>query len=129
MTAILEPSRRTAAAPDEVTKDNWMRFARCQDEPTTFVIATDDQTGEEPPYPTTDQERCCQLCPVRELCLAYALDHKEKAGVWGGMTEYQRRLLMRWRSRKSCPGCGSFDVVSKNSTHEFCIACGISWYV
>jgi WhiB family redox-sensing transcriptional regulator len=35
----------------------------------------------------------CRLCPVRADCLQWALDHGEE-GVWGGMTERQRRKLM-----------------------------------
>jgi WhiB family redox-sensing transcriptional regulator len=34
----------------------------------------------------------CRHCPVRTDCLQWALDHDEH-GVWGGMTERQRRQL------------------------------------
>ena len=36
----------------------------------------------------------CRGCEVREQCLEYALEHSE-AGVWGGMTERERRALRR----------------------------------
>ncbi|WP_250444382.1 WhiB family transcriptional regulator [Actinotalea sp. C106] len=39
----------------------------------------------------------CQECPVRLECLVDALDHKVFFGVWGGMTERQRRALLRSR--------------------------------
>ncbi|WP_332758404.1 WhiB family transcriptional regulator [Streptomyces sp. MT206] len=39
----------------------------------------------------------CTGCPVRTECLAYALDHREEHGVWGGMTERERRALLRRR--------------------------------
>lgn len=32
-------------------------------------------------------------CPVREQCLAYALDNDEQYGVWGGMSERQRKHM------------------------------------
>lgn len=37
----------------------------------------------------------CFGCPVRLLCLADALDNRVPFGVWGGMTERERRALLR----------------------------------
>lgn len=34
--------------------------------------------------------RLCGLCSVRAECLAYAIEHNQHWGVWGGMTERQR---------------------------------------
>jgi WhiB family redox-sensing transcriptional regulator len=39
----------------------------------------------------------CVACPVRTECLAEALDNRIEFGVWGGMTERQRRALLRAR--------------------------------
>jgi WhiB family transcriptional regulator, redox-sensing transcriptional regulator len=39
----------------------------------------------------------CMGCPVRTECLADALDHRVEFGVWGGMTERERRALLRRR--------------------------------
>ncbi|MFE7446120.1 WhiB family transcriptional regulator [Streptomyces chartreusis] len=39
----------------------------------------------------------CTGCPVRTECLAYALDHRIEHGIWGGMTERERRALLRRR--------------------------------
>ncbi|MGN8247480.1 WhiB family transcriptional regulator [Cellulomonas soli] len=39
----------------------------------------------------------CQTCPVRLECLADALDNRMDFGVWGGMTERERRALLRRR--------------------------------
>lgn len=37
----------------------------------------------------------CFECPVRVECLAEALDNQVGQGVWGGMTEWERRALLR----------------------------------
>jgi len=39
----------------------------------------------------------CTGCPVRLDCLAEALDNRLDFGVWGGMTERERRALRRRR--------------------------------
>lgn len=36
----------------------------------------------------------CAPCPVRDECLAEALDNRITIGVWGGMTERERRALL-----------------------------------
>jgi WhiB family redox-sensing transcriptional regulator len=43
-------------------------------------------------------KRICGQCPVRLLCARYALENGEKFGVWGGLSETERRRL-RSRSR------------------------------
>lgn len=42
-------------------------------------------------------KQVCRPCPVRSRCLAEALDRRIEFGVWGGMTERERRALLRSR--------------------------------
>lgn len=46
-------------------------------------------------------KQLCQGCPVRTECLAEALDNQIEWGVWGGMTERERRALLRRRPAAS----------------------------
>lgn len=39
----------------------------------------------------------CAGCPVRTECLADALDNRVEFGIWGGLTERERRALLRRR--------------------------------
>lgn len=55
-------------------------------------------------YPDTEEEAqiatlVCQECGVRKACLEFALAQREKAGVWGGATERERRRILRHRRR------------------------------
>jgi WhiB family transcriptional regulator, redox-sensing transcriptional regulator len=36
----------------------------------------------------------CRTCPVRRECLDFALKIREPYGIWGGLTEVERRDLM-----------------------------------
>ncbi len=40
-----------------------------------------------------DAKRVCRSCEVRPQCLRYALEHDERFGVWGGLSERERRRL------------------------------------
>jgi WhiB family redox-sensing transcriptional regulator len=37
----------------------------------------------------------CSTCPVTEECLVFALETRERFGVWGGTHERDRRKLLR----------------------------------
>ncbi|MBM9433420.1 WhiB family transcriptional regulator [Flaviflexus equikiangi] len=41
----------------------------------------------------------CHRCDVRDVCLKWALETGQDAGVWGGMSEEERRSLKRRTAR------------------------------
>ena len=43
----------------------------------------------------------CVRCPVREICLEYALEVRETHGIWGGLNEMERRAVLRDRARQA----------------------------
>ncbi|WP_328321020.1 WhiB family transcriptional regulator [Streptomyces sp. NBC_00388] len=58
------------------------------------------QTGPEFFFPdpgssTREAKRLCGICEERVACLEYALDHDERFGVWGGLSEKERHGLRR----------------------------------
>lgn len=56
----------------------------------------------------------CRGCPVRTECLADALDNKVEFGVWGGLTERERRALLRRR-----PDIASWQSLLSTAMAEF----------
>jgi WhiB family redox-sensing transcriptional regulator len=44
-------------------------------------------------------KQVCAACPVRSACLEWALDERQDHGVWGGLTEDERRSLRRRTAR------------------------------
>ncbi len=44
---------------------------------------------------TREAKSVCKVCEVRQECLEYALAHDERYGIWGGLSERERRKLKR----------------------------------
>jgi len=44
---------------------------------------------------TRDAKRICTSCDVRGECLEYALNNDERFGIWGGLSDRERRKLKR----------------------------------
>ena len=59
-----------------------------------YERAFGDTEDVEEPYDTEDAEKFaevfCSGCPVRQLCLDYAMKNDEQFGVWGGKTPEER---------------------------------------
>lgn len=47
---------------------------------------------------TKEAKGVCAGCEVRLDCLEYALSNGEKFGIWGGLSERERRRLRRQRA-------------------------------
>ena len=47
---------------------------------------------------TREAKEVCRGCVVREDCLEYALANGEKFGIWGGLSERERRKIRRRRA-------------------------------
>lgn len=45
--------------------------------------------------PSAPAKQVCRSCEVRAECLEYALENDEPFGIWGGMSERERRRLKR----------------------------------
>ncbi|WP_344163711.1 WhiB family transcriptional regulator [Kribbella yunnanensis] len=82
-----------------VRAESWILAAACRNEDPElfFPIGT---TG-----PSLLQveaaKRVCARCPVRPDCLESALGSGQDAGIWGGLTELERRELKHSRIRRS----------------------------
>jgi len=44
---------------------------------------------------TRDAKKICSSCEVRAQCLEYALQNDERFGIWGGLSERERRKLRK----------------------------------
>jgi WhiB family redox-sensing transcriptional regulator len=77
---------------------DWRNDAACLDENPElfFPIGT---TG--PAILQTEEaKQVCRRCHVRQQCLEWALETDQDHGVWGGMSEDERRALKRRSARR-----------------------------
>lgn len=67
-------------------REEWMDDALCaQTDPEAFFP---EKGGS-----TKPAKNICAGCTVAAECLTYALDHNERFGIWGGVSERDRRKL------------------------------------
>lgn len=71
----------------------------------------------------------CYRCPIMAQCRNYAISKPEKFGVWGGLTEDDRRRVGWRKHRVRCPSCGGTGVDQSLHRVEVCRTCGLSWPV
>jgi WhiB family redox-sensing transcriptional regulator len=73
-------------AADAPTDESWRRAALCAEtDPEAFFPEKGGSTRE--------AKRVCAGCPVRMQCLEYALGNDERFGIWGGLSERERRRI------------------------------------
>lgn len=84
-----------------LTPEPWMRDAACTDvDPDMFFPNRGDH------YTAKKAREVCAGCPVAGDCLDYAMRTEQMLGVWGGLTERERRKL-RSGLPNLCRDCGA----------------------
>lgn len=77
---------------------SWRNRSACLDEDPELFFPV-GSTG--PALEQTERAKAvCAACPVVAECLEWALDSNQDAGVWGGLSEDERRTLRRQRQRR-----------------------------
>ena len=76
---------------EESLDKDWQDFANC-------LGVDPDLFFPERGASTREAKEVCRGCVVREDCLEYALRNSEKFGIWGGMSERERRRIRRQRA-------------------------------
>ncbi len=75
-----------------ITEITWRNRGACNGlDPAVFFPDSEENADE--------AKSICSECVVRLSCLEHALAVRERDGVWGGMTEKERRRIIRQRRR------------------------------
>ena len=94
---------RTAEIPVDLLREPFLAvesFGEPAEEPDWQERALCAQTDPEAFFPekggsTREAKKICVGCEVKAECLEYALAHDERFGIWGGLSERERRRLRR----------------------------------
>ena len=93
-----------AAGPTRDSRADWRDEAACRDaDPELFFPDGDIRSAR---AQVKMAKLICRGCPVSATCLSWALASGQQAGIWGGMTEDERRRLHR-RGRGFRPAADS----------------------
>jgi WhiB family transcriptional regulator, redox-sensing transcriptional regulator len=83
------PPRRSLTAPARFAA-RWRELAACRGAVLDLFFPERGESAE-------PVRRVCARCPVRQPCLDYAITNRIVYGIWGGLTERERRALQsRW---------------------------------
>ena len=72
---------------------DWRHRAACRDEDPELFFPIG--TGGPAAMQVDDAKAVCRRCTVTESCLAWALESGQETGVWGGLSEDERRAVRR----------------------------------
>lgn len=75
--------------------DDWVLSAACRGRTDLFFAPDDSETRSARRRREAEAKSVCGVCEVRAACLTEALESDERFGIWGGLTERERRSLGR----------------------------------
>lgn len=82
-------SQHTGSFPDTATRPtDWLAKAPCKADADAMFPGNND-------YDIEYAKSICRRCTVAERCLQWALETGEEHGVWGGLSEKERRRIRR----------------------------------
>lgn len=70
---------------------DWQHQGACRNLDTEMFFHPEGERGLARQRRSAAAKRICQTCPVADQCLEHALSSREPYGIWGGMTEEERR--------------------------------------
>jgi WhiB family transcriptional regulator, redox-sensing transcriptional regulator len=80
---------------------SWEARAACRGEVAALFFGPEGERRPERELREKAAKAVCAACPVRRQCLECALSADIRDGIWGGLTEDERRRERRYRRRRS----------------------------
>lgn len=75
--------------------DEWQLKAACRGpQASVFFPPSSPERRDEKRFRERHAKAICEMCGVRDECLSYALTIREQHGIWGGLSESERRELL-----------------------------------
>jgi WhiB family redox-sensing transcriptional regulator len=87
-------STTTSPIVTQTEAREWQLSARCRGTDPSMFFHADGERGLRRHKREREAKRFCAQCPVRVQCLVYSLRFREPYGIWGGVTENERRSIL-----------------------------------
>ena len=85
-----------ARLPDPLMEQwDWQYEGACRDLDSSMFFYPEGERGNARRRRASTAKAVCATCPVIEECRSHALASREPYGIWGGMTEEERRSYLQ----------------------------------
>lgn len=106
----------TGQTPATEPAPDWRATATCKAEPDAMFPGTN-------PHDIEYAKDFCRTCPVAQQCLNWALETGTEFGVWGGLSEAERRAMKRRAARQ----INLDEYAGTRTTRQQCTSLEASW--
>lgn len=79
---------------------DWQLLGSCRGLDSVYFFHPDNERGVARNTRVSRAKAICRGCPVLDDCRRHALAVREPYGIWGGLTEHEREVLLHTRSRR-----------------------------
>lgn len=86
---------KRSTSPKAAGSNDWQREAACRGERAAFYPPLQGESKTERQARERVAKSICDACTVKAECLDHAIRHDERYGIWGGLTDSERRHLPR----------------------------------
>jgi len=117
MTTTTTATRRVTT-PAAQTATDWLSRGACRAEDADLFFPVGE--SKESRRQEAQAKAVCRRCPVQERCLRWALESRQDVGVWGGMSEKERRRLHGRKAYRTRPdGLSVLEHIWRDRMPEF----------
>jgi WhiB family redox-sensing transcriptional regulator len=79
------------------SKWEWQNEGLCKNQDTNNFFLEENLRGPQKAQKVLNAKKICAPCPVKQQCLEHALNVPEYYGVWGGLSEEERAVILKRR--------------------------------
>lgn len=79
---------------------DWQREGACRGMDSASFFHPDGERGPARMRREIRAKAICHTCPVLELCREHALTVHEPYGIWGGLSEAEREMIIKSKKRR-----------------------------
>lgn len=100
------------------TDDRWQSKAECRSADAMLFFSPDEERGAAKAARARVAKQICNMCPVLKQCRDDAISRAEPYGVWGGMSEDERKPFIDRIKHQRQAAVRSAAAIARNRPEE-----------